>query len=118
MTRCAPTALPALTGRPETGRFASVTASVAAAVTVPPRASRVPSSSRVPFASPMPSRVRRTGAAGRRAYLEGEGRIGSPDGPAAAYAAVFLARRVWGTSPSTRDVQTISDEHHEYEVNL
>ncbi|GHH64731.1 hypothetical protein GCM10017673_07880 [Streptosporangium violaceochromogenes] len=107
-SRSTPTALPALTGRPETGRSASVPAGV----TVPPRAPRVPS------APPVFSRSRRTGVAGRGAYREGEGRIGSPDGPAAARAAVFPARRAWSTSPSTRDVQSISDEHHEYEVNL
>ncbi|MEV8634975.1 hypothetical protein AB0395_25300 [Streptosporangium sp. NPDC051023] len=62
-------------------------------------------------------RAWRPAAPGRKAYLEAEGWIGSPDGPAVVRAAMPLAEVGMERFVDHGDVQAIVDEHHDDEVN-
>lgn len=71
----------------------------------------------VPVGTTLHLRAWCTGTSGRKAYLEAEGRIGSPDGPVAVRAAALFIEVSMEHFAKHGDLQTIVDEHHEYEVN-
>ncbi|WP_030914822.1 PaaI family thioesterase [Streptosporangium amethystogenes] len=71
----------------------------------------------VPVGTVLHMRAWCNGMSGRKAYLEAEGRIGSPDGPVAVRAAALFIEVGMEHFAEHGDAQTIIDEHHKYEVN-
>ncbi|MEU8203344.1 PaaI family thioesterase [Streptosporangium sp. NPDC049046] len=71
----------------------------------------------VPVGTALHLRAWCNGMSGRKAYLEAEGRIGSPDGPVAVRAAALFVEVGMEHFAKHGDIQKIADEHHEYEVN-
>ncbi|MFF5206952.1 PaaI family thioesterase [Streptosporangium sp. NPDC000396] len=71
----------------------------------------------VPVGTTLHLRAWCNGMSGRKAYLEAEGRIGSPDGPVAVRAAALFIEVDMEHFAKHGDAQAIMDEHHEYEVN-
>ncbi|GGL26728.1 PaaI family thioesterase [Planomonospora parontospora] len=71
----------------------------------------------VPVGTTLHLRAWCTGMAGRKAYLEAEGRVGAPDGPVAVRAAALFIEVGMEHFAEHGDAQAILAEHHEYEVN-
>ncbi|MBB2911825.1 acyl-coenzyme A thioesterase PaaI-like protein [Streptosporangium becharense] len=71
----------------------------------------------VPVGTTLHLRAWCTGVSGRKAYLEAEGRAGSPDGPVAVRAAALFIEVGMEHFARHGDAKAIADEHHEYEVN-
>lgn len=71
----------------------------------------------VPVGTTLHLRAWCNGIAGRKAYLEAEGRIGAPDGPVAVRAAALFVQVGMEHFARHGDAAAIAAEHHEFEVN-
>ncbi|MEV4099706.1 PaaI family thioesterase [Nonomuraea sp. NPDC049649] len=71
----------------------------------------------VPVGTTLHLRARCTGIQGRKAYLEAEGRVGAPDGPAAVRAAALFIEVDMTHFAEHGDLEAIRAEHQDYEVN-
>lgn len=71
----------------------------------------------VPVGTTLHLRAWCTGIAGRKAYLEAEGRVGAPDGPVAVRAAALFIEVNMEHFAEHGDAEALKAEHHDYEVN-
>ncbi|MGW0806302.1 PaaI family thioesterase [Nonomuraea sp. NPDC002799] len=71
----------------------------------------------VPVGTTLHLRAWCNGIAGRKAYLEAEGRIGAPDGPVAVRAAALFIEVGMEHFAKHGDLAAIAAEHQDYEVN-
>ncbi|MER7501789.1 PaaI family thioesterase [Nonomuraea pusilla] len=71
----------------------------------------------VPVGTTLHLRAWCNGIAGRKAYLEAEGRVGAPDGPVAVRAAALFVEVSMRHFAEHGDLAAITAEHQDYEVN-
>ncbi|MEV4284082.1 PaaI family thioesterase [Nonomuraea bangladeshensis] len=71
----------------------------------------------VPVGTTLHLRAWCNGIAGRKAYLEAEGRIGAPDGPVAVRAAALFIEVSMEHFAAHGDLAAIAAEHQDFEVN-
>ncbi|MFG3442046.1 hypothetical protein ACGF0J_32790 [Nonomuraea sp. NPDC047897] len=76
-----------------------------------------PAARPVPVGTTLHLRAWCNGIAGRKAYLEAEGRIGASDGPVAVRAAALFVQVDMEHFARHGDAAAIAAEHHEFEVN-